>query len=136
VRISQKLDYASRAMVHLARKHDSQSVVRADDIAETEAIPPSFLAQILHDLKRSGLVASRRGKTGGWRLVSAPSDLTLLTIVEALEPEVLGVQGERIGLSGIAVTKAWEEIQAGTREILSRHSLESMAAGAEPMFYI
>ena len=37
-------------MVHLARKHDGQSVVRADDIAESEAIPSSFLAQILHGL--------------------------------------------------------------------------------------
>jgi len=123
-------------MVHLARKHDARSVVRADDIAENEAIPPSFLAQILHELKRSGLVTSRRGKTGGWRLTSSPTDITLLTVVEALEPEILSAQGESAGVSGSAVTKVWVEIQEGTREVLSRQTLEAMAAGAEPMFYI
>jgi Rrf2 family transcriptional regulator, cysteine metabolism repressor len=123
-------------MVHLARKHDARSVVRADDIAESEAIPPSFLAQILHELKRSGLVTSRRGKTGGWRLTHSPEDVTLLMVVEALEPETLGVQGDSSGESGIAVTKAWAAIQEVTRESLSGRTLESMAAGAEPMFYI
>ena len=123
-------------MVHLARKHDARSVVRADDIAESEAIPPSFLAQILHELKRSGLVTSRRGKTGGWRLTQAPSAITLLTVVEALEPEGLGQQGESSGESGSAVVKVWAEIQQETREILAGRTLESMAAGAEPMFYI
>ena len=123
-------------MVHLARKHDARSVVRADDIAESEAIPPSFLAQILHELKRSGLVTSRRGKTGGWRLTHSPEDVTLLMVVEALEPETLGVHGDSSGESGIAVTKAWAAIQEVTRESLSGRTLESMAAGAEPMFYI
>ncbi|MFT7173236.1 MAG: Rrf2 family cysteine metabolism transcriptional repressor, partial [Paracoccaceae bacterium] len=65
-------------MVHLARKYDGQSVIRADDIAESEAIPPSFLAQILHELKRTGLVTSRRGKTGGWRLARSPAEISLL----------------------------------------------------------
>ena len=77
-------------MVYLARKHDGQSVVRADDIAESEAIPSSFLAQILHELKRTGLITSRRGKTGGWMLKQAPAEITLLMIVEALEAESLG----------------------------------------------
>jgi len=57
-------------MVHLARKYDGQSVARADDIAESEVIPPSFLAQILHELKRTGLVTSRRGKTISRRIGS------------------------------------------------------------------
>lgn len=123
-------------MVHLARKHDSRSVVRADDIAGSEAIPPSFLAQILHELKRSGLVTSRRGKTGGWRLSRSPAEIMLLAVVEALEPESLGQQGEVAGESGAAVTGVWEIIQKQTREVLAGRTLESMAAGGEPMFYI
>jgi Rrf2 family cysteine metabolism transcriptional repressor len=130
------LDYASRAMVHLARKHDGQSVVRADDIAESEAIPSSFLAQILHELKRTGLVTSRRGKTGGWRLTQAPADITLLTVVEALEPETLAQLPDTTGESGAAVSKLWEEIRESTRKILAESSLESLATSTEPMFYI
>ena len=123
-------------MVHLARKHDGQSVVRADDIAESEAIPSSFLAQILHELKKTGLVTSRRGKTGGWKLASAPAETTLLSVVEALEPESLGQHFDTSGDSGAAVSKTWEEVRQISREILEKHTLESMATSAEPMFYI
>lgn len=81
-------------------------------------------------------MTSRRGKTGGWRLTQSPAEVTLLRVVEALEPEALGMQGESSGESGIAVTKAWAAIQEVTRASLSGRTLESMAAAAEPMFYI
>lgn len=136
MRISQKLDYASRAVVHLAKKHDGQSVTRADDIAESEGIPSSFLAQILNELKRTGLVTSRRGKTGGWKLIEPPSDITLLQVVEALEPEALGQIPQTTGESGVTVGKLWESIRESSRQILAKNSLETLAAGDEPMFYI
>lgn len=123
-------------MVYLARKHDGQSVVRSEDIAEGEGIPPSFLAQILHELKRTGLVASRRGKTGGWKLTQAPAEIHLLTIVEALEPEALGQPPVANGESGVAVSKLWEEVRKSSRKILASNTLEKLAASAEPMFYI
>ena len=123
-------------MVYLARKHDGQSVVRAEDIAEGEMIPPSFLAQILHELKRTGLVTSRRGKTGGWKLTRAPAEISLLTVVEALEPEALGQLPVATGESGLPVSTLWGEIREGTRKILAANSLEKLAASAEPMFYI
>lgn len=123
-------------MIHLARKHDGQSVVRADDIAGSEGIPPSFLGQILHELKRMGLVTSRRGKTGGWKLTRAPGEISLLTVVESLEPEILEVLPEANGESGAAVSHLWEEIRESTRVILAQNSLESLASSTEPMFYI
>jgi Rrf2 family protein len=116
--------------------HDGQSVVRADDIAESEAIPPSFLAQILHELKRTGLVTSRRGKTGGWRLTQSPADINLLIIVEALEPEAIGQLPEATGESGSAVSKLWEDVRESSRAILAGSSLELLATTSEPMFYI
>ena len=123
-------------MVHLARKHDGQSVVRSDDIAASEGIPPSFLAQILHELKRMGLVTSRRGKTGGWKLVRAPGEISLLTVVEALEPEALESATEATGESGAAVSEVWEKVRESSRAILAKSSLEGMASSAGPMFYI
>ena len=136
MRISQKLDYASRALVHLARKHDGESVVRTDDIAESEVIPPSFLAQILHELKRCGFATSRRGKTGGWKLAKSPAKITLLEIVEALEPDSLGHQGESSGESGTAVQETFALAQNATRTILESATLEKMAASSEPMYFI
>lgn len=123
-------------MVHLARKHDGQSVVRADDIAESEGIPPSFLAQILHELKRTGLITSRRGKTGGWKLTRAPEEISLLTVVEALEPESLAQPSDTAGESGAAVSEVWEGIRESSRKILAASNLDSLASSSEPMFYI
>lgn len=123
-------------MVHLARKHDGQSVVRSDDIAESESIPPSFLAQILHELKRSGLVTSRRGKTGGWKLTAPPAEISFLMVVEALEPEMLESPPASNGESAIAVGRLWEQVREESRIILSESNLESMASIAGPMFYI
>lgn len=136
MRISQKLDYASRALVHLARKHDGESVVRTDYIAESEAIPPSFLAQILHELKRCGFATSKRGKTGGWKLAKSPAQITLLEVVEALEPDSLGHQDEAAGESGSAVQETFAAAQNATRKVLESATLEKMAASSEPMYFI
>lgn len=132
MRISQKLDYASRALVYLARQYDGESVVRADAIAESEAIPPSFLAQILNELKRSGMVTSRRGKTGGWRLTHQPKEISLLRVVEAVEPEALGDPTHSSG----PVRKVWQKIGESTRQVLSTTTLDSLAGEEAPMFYI
>ena len=51
MRISQKLEYACRAMVQLAQHHDGQTLIQLDDIAQREAVSANFLVQILNDLK-------------------------------------------------------------------------------------
>jgi Rrf2 family protein len=68
--ISQKAKYALRALIALARADESLVI---SDIADEQAIPRKFLEQILLDLKHSGLVASRRGKAGGYGLLR-PAD--------------------------------------------------------------
>lgn len=136
MRISQKLDYASRALVHLARKHDGESVVRADDIAESEVIPPSFLAQILHELKRCGFATSRRGKTGGWRLAKSPNQITMLEVIEALEPDTLSIPHTSRGESGTAVHETFAAAREATCTVLKAANLEKLAAGTEPMYFI
>jgi Rrf2 family protein len=68
--ISQKAKYALRALVALARKGESMMI---GEIALQERIPRKFLEQILLDLKRHGIVQSRRGKLGGYDLLM-PSD--------------------------------------------------------------
>lgn len=71
--ISQKAKYALRALVALARQ-PAGSATFIGDIAEEQSIPKKFLEQILLDLKRHGLVVSRRGKAGGYGLLR-PADV-------------------------------------------------------------
>jgi Rrf2 family protein len=70
--ISQKAKYALRALVVLARGKPGQALA-IGDIAAQQSIPKKFLEQILLDLKRHGLVVSRRGKAGGYALLR-PAD--------------------------------------------------------------
>jgi Rrf2 family protein len=71
--ISQKAKYALRALVALAKQPAGSSTF-IGDIAESENIPKKFLEQILLDLKRHGIVASKRGKAGGYGLWK-PADM-------------------------------------------------------------
>lgn len=70
--ISQKAKYALRALVALAKQPPGQPTF-IGEIAEAQNIPKKFLEQILLDLKHHGIVASRRGKAGGYGLLR-PAD--------------------------------------------------------------
>ena len=72
--LSQKTRYAIRAMQHLA-DHYGEGPVQLADIAAEQNIPPKFLTVILSELTRAGLVASLRGKDGGYWLGVAPVDV-------------------------------------------------------------
>jgi Rrf2 family protein len=73
--LSQKTRYAIRAMQHLA-DHYGEGPVQLADIAEAQKIPPKFLTVILSELARSGLIASQRGKDGGYWLGVPPIDVS------------------------------------------------------------
>jgi Rrf2 family protein len=72
--LSQKTRYAIRAMQHLA-DHYGEGPVQLADIAAKQNIPPKFLTVILSELARAGLVASLRGKDGGYWLGVPPVDI-------------------------------------------------------------
>ena len=73
--LSQKTRYAIRAMQHLADRY-GQGPVRLAEIAEAQKIPANFLTVILSELSRQGIVASLRGKDGGYWLAISPIDIT------------------------------------------------------------
>ncbi len=59
--------------------------MRIQAISEEQNIPKRFLEQILNDLKSAGVVQSRRGVAGGYRLARRPEDITLATVVRHIE---------------------------------------------------
>ena len=71
--ISQKAKYALRALVALCKVPQGESVM-ISEISREQAIPKKFLEQILLELKRSGIVMSRRGRLGGYVLLKAPDE--------------------------------------------------------------
>lgn len=124
-------------MIQLARRHDGNTLTRLDEIAQREAVSANFLVQILNDLKRGGLIQSRRGKAGGYLLGQAPESISLLDIVQAVEPAMLSSPESGEGESSQAVRLTWEKVAESTRAQLGSISLRQLAdPGAEPMYYI
>ena len=84
--LTKRGDYAVRAMLALTRGNGN-GLLSARRIADAMAIPVRFLPQVLADLQRSGLVEAAPGRSGGYRLARDPADITLLTVIEAVEGE-------------------------------------------------
>jgi Rrf2 family protein len=84
MKLSVRGEYALRALLVLGLNYD-QSVVRIQTISEQQNIPKRFLEQILNDLKSAGVVQSRRGVTGGYRLARRPEEITLAVVIRHIE---------------------------------------------------
>jgi Rrf2 family transcriptional regulator, nitric oxide-sensitive transcriptional repressor len=82
--ISQTAEYALRAVVYLADQ-DGRSCTTAR-ISEGTQVPAGYLAKIMQSLSRSGVVNSQRGLHGGFTLVSSPDELSVLEVINAVDP--------------------------------------------------
>ena len=99
MKLSNKGRYGVRAIFDIAF-HSGGKATQIKDISRRQAIPPRFLEQIFQDLKRAGLVTSKRGPRGGYALAINPEDIRVGDIVRALEgPIVLGGGAEGNGNS-------------------------------------
>ncbi|MCX8496540.1 MAG: Rrf2 family transcriptional regulator [Akkermansiaceae bacterium] len=137
MKISQKLEYACRALAQLAKYHDGRTLTRLEDLAQREAVSANFLVQILNDLRRAGLIESRRGKAGGYLLARRADQISLRQVVEAVDPSLLQCSVTRDGDSGAAVRLAWEQVSNSFQNSLDQITLDHLATKpGDPMFYI
>jgi Rrf2 family protein len=83
--LSSKAKYALRAAVFLSEKHRDQTWAMAADIAESEDIPKKFLEAILVELRDHGIVHSRRGRYGGYRLAHPPSRIAVGDVIRIID---------------------------------------------------
>lgn len=135
MKVSQKLEYACRAMVQLAKSSSGSQISRVETLAEKEAISPTFLVQILNDLRRAGLVQSRRGKLGGYSLAKEPAEISLSQIVQAIEGVIMEIDSDRRGESGDRVAGLWEEMARALEDKMASISLQEMVAREDLLEY-
>ena len=84
MQITRATDYAVRVMVHLASLPPGVNV-RRPDIAKATSVAESFLSKVLQQLVQSGMVSSRRGSGGGFRLAVASNTISVSSVIEAIE---------------------------------------------------
>ena len=82
--LSNKTKYGLNALVHLSKKYNSGPVL-ITDIAQEEGIPKKILEAILLDLKRNGILESKKGKGGGYQLARHPAEIKLGYVVRILD---------------------------------------------------
>jgi Rrf2 family protein len=83
--ISQTAEYALRAMVYLAMK-TAGSAATGTEIAEITLVPPGYLSKIMNQLAKAKLVRSQRGVGGGFVLSRDPAAISILDVVNAVDP--------------------------------------------------
>ena len=87
MQITHEADYATRAVLHLARARKDK-LIATSEIAKRQDIPSSFLAKIISQLSIAGLLQTSRGAHGGVKLARKPQNITLLEVIEAIDGPV------------------------------------------------
>ncbi|MFD6167854.1 RrF2 family transcriptional regulator [Streptomyces coeruleorubidus] len=136
MRISARADYAVRAVVELAVRQ-GEGPVKAEAVAIAQDIPHKFLEGILGDLRRGGVVGSRRGGGGGYRLAREAAEITVADVIRAVDGPIVSVRGERptgLAYTGTAepLLPLWIALRANVRRILEGVTIADLAAGALP----
>ncbi|MFF8871031.1 RrF2 family transcriptional regulator [Streptomyces massasporeus] len=136
MRISARADYAVRAVVELAVRQ-GEGPVKAEAVSTAQDIPHKFLEGILGDLRRGGVVDSRRGGGGGYRLAREAAEITVADVIRAVDGPIVSVRGERptgLAYSGTAepLLPLWIALRANVRRILEGVTIADLAAGALP----
>ena len=81
---SQTVEYALRAVVFLAGQ--APAAKTTDQISIATKVPKAYLSKVLQELSRGGIVHSQRGSGGGMTLVKTPEELSILEVVNAVDP--------------------------------------------------
>jgi len=91
---SSRSHYGVRAMLELAIR-SGEGPVHLETLAEVQRLPERYLAKIVQDLRRGGLIRSVRGAGGGYMLARDPSAIKLVEVVPAVVPECAELRRSR-----------------------------------------
>lgn len=137
--ISARVDYGMRALLELASASatNPRGLVKGDHLAEAQSVPVKFLEAILRDLRIHGIVESRRGVEGGYRLGRPANEITVADVVRALDGPLAAVRGERpenLTYAGPAehLQQVWIAARVAIRSVLEVVTLQQVAEGALP----
>jgi Rrf2 family protein len=135
VQISAKTDYAVRALLSLAAHAPER--ISAGVVVDEQNLPLTFIEGILGELRRAGLVRTRRGVGGGYSLSRPAAEITLGAVLRAVDgplAEVHGLSPDETSYSGVAVhlRDVWVAVRASLREVLDQTTVQQVLTGDLP----
>jgi Rrf2 family protein len=140
MRVSAKTDYALRVLLILAQH--APALVKLDVLTAGEAMPRKFVESILGELRRAGLVASRRGSDGGYALAVPPGQVTVGAVIRVVEGvpaaaprsprggDLRGGGAEHGPASRLE--QVWSAVSASVEAVLDGTTLEHLLTGQLP----
>jgi Rrf2 family protein len=136
VHISAKADYAVRALAELTASGGT-GYVTVDTLAARQGLPAKFLETIFTELRKDGVVISRRGVDGGYRLARDPSQIAVADVIRAVDGPLAAVRGLRpedteYEGAATALPHVWIALRAAVRGVLESVSLADLVAGSLP----
>ncbi len=149
MKVSQRATYGILAVVDLAMS-GKDVPVQARAIARRQNIPIRFLEQVLHALRKAGLVESQRGAQGGYFLTHEPAAISMANIFEALEGPIFhrsfvnhATRDRHATKPELLLGDVWEQVQQAERKVLEGITVEQLAwrqrtidAQHNPMYHI
>ena len=135
VRISARADYALRACVELAAA--GERMVTSQALAEAQGISPSFLQNILQEMRRADLIRTGSRAGGGYRLARPPEKTSVADILRAMDGPFVSVHGidprsVHYPESTEALAPLWMAVRANIEAVLENVSLSDVASGRLP----
>jgi Rrf2 family cysteine metabolism transcriptional repressor len=131
MKVSLRSTYGIMAAVDLAMQSVS-TPIQTKAIARRQGIPARFLEQVLHAMKKAGLVSSQRGAQGGYVLSKKPSEVSVAEIIDALEGPFLRMTDMNgrfhpTTKSEALLSKVWDRVYEAERHVLEGVTIEELA---------
>ncbi len=134
MKISAKVDYALQAVVEIAVATKKDSLISTEEISSRRNIPEKFLEGILTLLRKSGVINSYRGPSGGYELAKRPQDIAVADIIRIIDGPLGAVRDfapEEIDYAGPVkhVADVWIATRASLRNVLENISIADILSG-------
>jgi len=132
IRLSRLTDYAVTLLTHIAR--EGKGVLCASSLADSTGLPLPTVSKILKKLAKSGIITATRGAAGGYNLTRSADQLSIATVVEAMDGPIAitDCAGENVSCCKIeticSMSGNWNKVNQAMRAALESVSLADMAA--------
>ncbi len=139
MKLSVKSDYATRAVLGLARHFPNTSALRVEELAARQGVPANYLVQILIELKAQGIAKSIRGKEGGYLLARSPSEITLGDVLRAIHGEVFDTPALADANCAPELRHAWKRLKTAVDDAADKITFQQLldeSGEKEKMYYI
>ncbi|MBI3664507.1 MAG: Rrf2 family transcriptional regulator [Acidobacteria bacterium] len=133
MRISAKGEYAAKAVLHLSLRYPS--VVTIQEVAAQHRIPAKYLEHILLSLKKAGVLESRRGVKGGYRLAKPPEQVTIGEVLRVVDGKFSQSSCIEVNLrntyacpesDSCGLKQVWQEVQNAVEKILFETTFDDL----------